>query len=381
MNNKSLVMIISNLGMGGAEVSLYNLCRSIKSDFKIDVITLLSNGELEAKFRDEGINVYSVNMDGAFSILPGFYRLLILLKSLKPNVIHTWMYHADFFGGLAAKIIGIKYVIWGIHNFNIEKGMLKNSTRFIVFLCGIFSWMIPTKIITCSKAAINPHKKFLYNTRKFVVIPNGIDINKFKISKDAKSNFIKSNSLNSNIKIIGLIGRFDPQKNLQGFIRLAEYVSSIRQDALFIIAGKGNDKKNKILSHEIKAAGLEDKILLLGQVNEIQELIAALDILVLTSHGEAFPLVLLEALACGVKCFSTNVGDVVEILGGFGGIVPRGKMKQMSEMILDYLSELDKVGYKNIKLEKANYRGRVKNNFSLEIFAKLHIKIYENIIS
>ena len=125
-----VVHIISNLNNGGAEGVLYRLCKSDTIQNHI-VISMTGEGKYKLMLRNVGIDVYCLNMNNNRAYFKGFLKLLKLLRKLKPDIIQTWMYHADFFGGLAAKIAGIKKIFWNIRNSNLDKKS-KFSTKLVL---------------------------------------------------------------------------------------------------------------------------------------------------------------------------------------------------------------------------------------------------------
>jgi glycosyltransferase involved in cell wall biosynthesis len=123
--------------------------------------------------------------------------------------------------------------------------------------------------------------------------------------------------------LIGLVARFDPQKDHQGFLQAARRLHAHRPDVRFVLAGPGVDQCNGTLARTIAEAGLVNAVHLLGPRSDVPRLMAAFDVASLSSRwGEAFPNVVAEAMACGIPCVVTDVGDAAEIVGDTGLVVP-----------------------------------------------------------
>ena len=140
--------------------------------------------------------------------------------------------------------------------------------------------------------------------------------------------------------MVGMIARDDPQKNHSGFITAASQVIRGVPDAHFLLAGSGIDTRNDSLMRAIAKSNFEDRFHLLGKRDDIPTLMAALDVFAFSSSwGEAFPNVLGEAMACGVPCVVTDVGDSAEIVGDTGRVVEPGNMEGLARHIIVLLKQ------------------------------------------
>ena len=161
--------IITGLNQGGAETVLFRLIMS-NPDAEHRIISLTSTGVFGNKLLSDNFQVHALNMHkGIFATIRGFHELYDLLKTNKPDIIQTWMYHSDLIGGIIAKICGYKKVFWGVLNFNINISAIGLKTRFIVEICSLLSSIVPTKIVSCSESSVKSHSKIGYNANKFIV--------------------------------------------------------------------------------------------------------------------------------------------------------------------------------------------------------------------
>lgn len=331
---KPIVHIIVGLNDGGAEGVLARIC--LLEPEKHIVISLMDMGKYGPILEQVGVKVYCLNLNPSKMDLKKTIELYSLIRSIKPAIVQTWMYHADFLGGVVAKIAGVPKIFWGIRHSNLSKGTIKKSTYFIMKMCAILSYFIPKKIISCSRDAIESHKNQGYVKNKFELIQNGYDLNKFRplLDQNIKFNYKKP--------VIAMVARYDVQKDHQNLLQALSILKSRGGYFHAVLVGTGMTEDNEELMQLIALNALElhEDITLYGRCNDIPALMNAIDLHVLSSLGEAFPNVLAEAMACGTPCISTDVGDAKDIVDKYGWIVPAGNSVKLAEAITVALNEL-----------------------------------------
>ena len=267
-----------------------------------------------------------------------FMRLVMLLRRLRLDVIHTWMYHADLLGGLAARFAGIKAVAWAIRNSDLSEKRSKRATRIVMKACAFTSPWLPRSIVTCSEQAGAIHVAAGYRADKLVPLPNGFDLSRFRPDAWARAAVRVELGLAPDTLLVGLVARHDPQKNHPGFIEVATRVHGVLPQVHFVLAGAGIDRHNDGLIALVDQAGLTECVHLLGRRDDMPRLMASFDLLVSASaYGEAFPNVLGEAMACEVPCVVTDVGDSAEIVGNTGRVVAPGDMAGLARRLTELL--------------------------------------------
>ncbi|WP_114109629.1 glycosyltransferase [Thalassospira xiamenensis] len=372
-----IIYIITGLSTGGAETMLLKLLEKLnRQRYTPLVISLTSNGEIAEKICKLGIPVKVLGITTAFKSIAGFLRLIKVIRQFKPDIVHTWLYHADLLGGLAARILGIKTICWGIRSSNLDKDKTRLTTRAIRGICGVLSHIIPQHIILNSENAREIHRAIGYASQKMQVIPNGFDLSHFQPGRDIREKIRSKLGLRDQTLLIGMIGRSDPLKNHQGFISAMNIVVHQVPDIKIIMAGKGVDMSNKQLTEQLANTELEAKTELLGARNDIAELMAALDILVCPSHAEAFPNVVGEAMASGVPCVATNVGDCSHIIGDTGSIVPAGNVNALADSIIDML----KISSDQRRELGKKARSRIATHFDIDAITYQYEASYELMI-
>lgn len=320
-----VVHITTSLGNGGAQAVLFNLAiRSRETDQYI--ISLMGLGKYGKSLRDQGIPVYTLNNESGRLSISSFRELINILKGVKPDVIQTWMYHADLVGGLAGRLAGVKNICWGIHNTRMDSDCTSNSTLLVIRTLVFLSKFIPKKIIVCSQRALQQHVDMGYVREKMCFVPNGYDLHRFNpavnreidvgvgaLLKEREGDFV-----------IGCVGRWSKQKDqLNLVLACKELKENGIKDFCCLLIGPEMDESNSILISAIQENGLADQVYLVGVVEDVPAVMTSLDVHVLPSaFGEAFPNVVAEAMACGTPCIVTDVGDSGDMVSESGWVVP-----------------------------------------------------------
>lgn len=334
-----VVFIITGLSTGGAEMMLLKVLEHLdRQRFTPHVISLTTLGELAPRISALGIPVEAVGMKPGLLSPVGFLRLLRLLKRLRPDAVHTWLYHADLLGGLATRLTGVSAVGWCIRSSNLDRDNTHWTTRVVVRLCAVLSNWVPRRVLLCSETARQIHVSLGYAVEKMVVVPNGFDLSHFKPDRNARHEVRAELGIANETPLVGLIGRFDPMKNHAGFFEAAGLLHSRMPQVHFLLAGNGINESNEALMRSIRVASLLSNTHLLDLRDDIPHLMAALDVLASSSYGEAFPNVLGEAMACGVPCAVTDVGDSAYIVGDTGCVVAPGNMVGLADVLEELLT-------------------------------------------
>ncbi len=366
-----VVHIITGLGDGGAEHTLFKICKYDNINRHI-VISLKGPGKYFLLLNKLGIKVYCINVK--FFSIHKFFYLIKLLKSLKPDVVQTWLVHADFIGGIAARLAGIKNIIWNIRYSNFEIGKAKLTTILIIKILAKLSFLIPQLIIINSRRA---KKIFIiegYDKKKLEFIPNGFDLSILKPNKFQKKIFKKKIKIKKLVPLIGNVARYDKKKDHLNLLRALSLIKSKKIDFFCVLVGFNIDKNNISLISEVKRLKLSNNVKLLGQKDNIFQVMNGLDIFVQSSSfGEGFPNVIAESMACGTPCVVTDVGDSAFIVGKTGWIVPPNNSNKLAKEIEKSLNELTA---KNWNKKQKIARLRIKKNFDINKMVKSYNSVW-----
>ncbi|MGA8262208.1 MAG: glycosyltransferase [Arenicellales bacterium] len=329
--------VITGLNVGGAELVLSKLVRA-GSRFRHSVISLSGNGVVGEGLSRDGVAVESLDMRRDPRALMDLGRLRRLLRARSPSVVQTWLYHADLAGGLAAWRSGVP-VIWNLRQTDVGRGVHKLNTVFVIRLCALLSRVLPECIVCGSGSALSAHGTMGFDTRRMVVIRNGVDTHAFRPRGGAREEVRRELGLGDDAVLVGRIGRFHPQKDYPGFIETARLIAAEDPRVVFVLAGDEVTWANQDLVRRIRRHGLERRMQLLGQRIDIPRIMAGLDLLVSSSiFGEGFPNVVAEGMACGVPCVATDVGDSAELVSDSRRVVPPGDYDGLARASLRVLS-------------------------------------------
>lgn len=379
VNPIKIAFIITGLSTGGAETMLLKLLQNIDRERFIPiVVSLIDKGTIGPRIEALGIPVHTLGMRRSAPNPFLVFKLTRLLKNYSPDVVHTWMYHADLLGGVAARFAGCRNVIWCIRHSNLSKKENKATTLVVAKICALVSGRIPVKILSCSHKALEVHSALGYQPNKMAVIPNGFELDEFGPNPETRQRIRQQLDIPIDCLVVGLVARFDPQKNHLGFVECASIVSERLPHVRFVLAGLGVDDQNQTLVARIEEHGLREKFRLLGRREDIPSLMTAFDVLVSSSsHGEAFPNVLGEAMACHVPCVVTDVGDSAEIVGETGKVVVSGDMKALASELL-WVLELPLTDRALLGHEA---RLRVAASYEIKHVVSLYESYYQSVVS
>ena len=365
--------VITDLDVGGAELVLVRLLGEMdRQRFEQKVISLTTMGQVAEQLIGLDIPVSALGMSTGFPNPFNVLHLARTISSFRPDIVQTWMYHADLVGSLATRLAGRAPVIWGLRNSVLIPGANKRRTILVVRLLACLSKRLPVRIVSCSETARLIHIHLGYQPQKFVVIPNGFDVEKFRPDVSARAQVRQELSLPEETEVVGFFARFDPQKDHHNFVRAANLLLENRAGVHFLLCGEGITKENTSLMGWIAETDWQDRFHLLGRRSDMPRLTASLDLAINASFGEAFPNVIGEAMACGVPCVATDVGDSAAIIAETGLIVPPHNSQALADAMFKML-ELDPNERHSLALAA---RQRVIENYSLAAMASRYQALY-----
>jgi glycosyltransferase involved in cell wall biosynthesis len=361
--------VITGLEGGGAERQLVNLLHG-STGIQHEVVSLLDGGVYGRDVRSAGAELHTLNLARNRFSPSALFRLASLIHRSRPDIVQTWLYHADLIGLLAARLAGGAPVVWTLRSSQLELHHYSKLTGLTIrALSRLSRW--PAAILSNSTAGMNAHLANGYRPRWARVIPNGIDTNTFRPSKSAREEVRAELGLGADTPLIGCVARCDPMKDhLNVFSALARVAAGAR----LLLAGKGTEPGNHELTDQICLGGLgAGQVIRLGERRDTHRIIAALDILVLGSaFGEGFPNALAEAMACGVPCVATDVGVNAAIIGGCGGVVP----PRDPEALAEAMSRLLALSSDQRRALGLRARERIQKDYALSAMVRRYSEVY-----
>ena len=367
------VHIITGLDQGGAEAMLANLVAALQSRCDTHVISLMDEGLHGRAIKQMGIPLHCLHMKRGLFSLQAFLRLRHIIKDISPDVVQTWMYHANLIGGIAARTAGCRNVAWGIHHSDLTPDRNKRSTLWVSNVCAILSRVVPRSIVSCSFRGMHLHRTRGYAAGKCVVIPNGFDTSRFRPAEEPQPPHVEAAPPARHARRVGNVARLDPQKDHRNLLQAFALILPDYADCRLILCGTGITGESKQLRGWLNETGLADNVDMLGPQQNIPDVLHTLDVFVLSScGGEAFPLVLGEAMACGIPCVTTDVGDAAEIVGDTGWIVPPRNPRALANAIMEALAEAPAVRHERGR----RCRRRIVENYEIAHVADMYYNLW-----
>lgn len=267
------------------------------------------------------IPVISLNMRRGRPSVPGIFALVRHLRRSKPDILQSWLYHADLAATLASWMVPGPSLVWNLRCSDLPS---RSAAMPLDRIVRLLAWMSgqPRAVIVNSSKGEEFHRAFGYRPRRWALIPNGVDPSRFRPRPEMRSEIRKMLGVAAGASVIGWAARLHPMKDFPSFLQAARLFVDARPNAHFVLCGEGLDPGNGEIAQMIAGLRLRGCVTLLGVRSDMQDIYPSFDALALSSaYGEGFPNVLIEAMACGVPCVATDVGDSREIIGDTGIVV------------------------------------------------------------
>lgn len=360
MSKPLMVHVITNFaGVGGAEMMLAHLIQFTEDQYQHVIISLMKTSEVYQTTLDRCQVHYALGWNG-LNTLGTIQKLRGLLKQLQPKTVQCWMYHANALTSLS--VIGLAKktnVVWGIHHSLASPKDESISTKIALGLSKFLSKQ-PSSIIYCAHSSKQQHTDFGFENAHHQVIANGVFLDKFQPNEQLHQP-----------TVIGFAGRYHTAK---GYPYLFECMSLLKdENIIFKIAGSGASLDNVEVKALFEQYQLDpQKVHLLNQISDMSAFYQSIDAFLMTSITEGFPNVLVEAMASGLPCISTDVGDAKYIVQDLGSIVPPRNAQALAEAIMAYSQ---KSPAEKQALKQAT-RKRVEQNFSIATVSRQYIQVW-----
>jgi glycosyltransferase involved in cell wall biosynthesis len=335
-----LVHLITSLNVGGAQMHLYKtVTRFHPERIASTVVSLVPGGKIAQLLRSQGVDVLDLGMRRGFPNPRAFFQLAGLLRHLRPHMLQTYLYHADLLGYMAARWAGVPMILWNLRQSRMDFSRYRRTTDLTVRLCARLSRGVK-RILVNSYAGLKAHAHLGYDAARMLVIPNGFELTRFRPHPPSYQEVRQELGLGPEARLVGMLARFDPQKDHETFLRAAQLVSKRLPEAFFLLAGNGLNHDNPAFAKVLAANPINpERLRLLGERPDTARLLAALDVYVSSSaFGEGFANVIGEAMACGVPCVVTDVGDSRFIVGETGLVVQPRQPQDLSRAIEEVLT-------------------------------------------
>ncbi len=375
-NKIKVLFLTTGLGTGGAEMMLYKfLSRINRERFDPTVVSLIGGGVFAARIQALNIFVANLGMQPGIPNPLALAKLTKLLKQIQPDLIQGWMYHANLLAQSANLFYSRKVpVFWSIHHSVDSLRAEKLTLAAVIKLTALLSAQVETVVFSAAKGQ-QQHLNLGYSSHNAIAISDNFDLSKYQPVSNPDFNLRQSLNLPEDSILIGSVARYHPMKDHANFIAAAAKLVSNYPKVHFVLVGPNVDHQNPALSNQINRLGLTEQIHLLGERQDIPDLMTSLDIFTTSSaYGESFPNVLGEAMSCQIPCVATDIGDSRAIVADTGIVVPPKDSQALAEAWrkLIVLGQ-DKRHDLGIKARK-----QIKTNFNLD-GSNSFVKKYESL--
>ena len=368
--------VIGGLDTGGTESTLASLVLAIDKKRVENIVVTLAGYDtpLSLKVAESGVQVIKLGMLRPKWKFPfGVFKLISIIRRLKPDVIQGWLHESELVATVAARICGTP-VVWNVRGSQMDWSDFKWHLPWVIRILARLS-PIPEVVISNSSAGRLAHEEMGYHPRRWELVHNGFDVESFAPRPDARADLKKMIGAGDKEVIVGHVARFHKVKDHAGMLRAVGIVSKRLENARFVFAGKGVDMQNPDIAEAVKAEGIANRVHFLGEIGDIPRITAGFDIAVNSSYTEGFPNAVGEAMSCAIPCVATDVGECREIIGDAGIVVPAKDPEAMANA----LESLIVAGNEERSRIGAIGRSRVEKYYSLEKSAERYVSLYEEI--
>lgn len=335
------------------------------------VISLTDRGRLGDAIESSGVAVYCLGMKRGRPDVLALPRLIRLLRTLQPTIVQSWLYHADLLSALAVKFARLPVLVWNVRCSDMDLRRYRPLTRWVQRVLAYLS-AAPDAVIVNSEAGKRQHESLGYCPRRWEVIPNGFDTDRFCPDSGVRLSVRRDWGVAEDAVIVALVARVDPMKDHAAFLDAAQEVSKARHNAYFVLVGEDTQSLAPLIAEK----GLTDRFRVLGYRSEIERVLPGVDVLCLSSaFGEGFPNVIGEAMACAIPCVSTDVGDARRIVDDTGLVVPVSDPAALARAVIDLI---DRGSAAREQLGRAARR-RIETVYSLQAVVRRYSTLYSEL--
>lgn len=350
-----LVLAIRSLNVGGAERQFIEIIKNIdKTKFEVFVCSMYGGIQEEEVVKIKYINYYNLSKNGRYDIIKFYNNYKKMLKTINPDVIYSFKEEMNIFSYFC-KPKNTK-IIWGFRSSNMDLSQYGKMSQFLFFLQKKLSSKIDM-IISNSKDSISYHKKNNFDMKKAVVVPNGIDIDKFKRNDNARNIFRNKYKLKDTDIVIGIVARLDYVKGYNIFCQAAKRLLDETDNIFFFAIGDGNEQIKTNCESILEKHN--NRFKWLGNQSQVEKFYSGFDFSCSSSLSESFSNSIAEAMSCELSCVITDVGDSTFIVDKYGVVVEPNNIDSLYSGLKQMLNQDFK------KLGKLS-RERIEQNFSIE---------------
>ncbi len=368
--------LITSLDTGGAEMMLNKVSAGLdKKRFSQTVACLKPMGDVGPLIQEGGVPAWSLGLSRSRPNPLVLGKLLADIRNFSPHILMTWLYHADLAGLGISRFFPSMKLVWNLRCSQMDMRRYSRTSALVRRVCARFSH-IPDLVVANSRAGILAHEALGYDAGRFQIIANGFDTKAFAPDPALQTALRQKWGIPHDAPVMGMAARFDPMKGQRFFLKVASAVAKSLPKARFLMCGKDVDKDNRTLMAWAREYKVENKLVLMGKLDDMNTFYNLLDVFCLCSdHGEGFPNVLGEAMSCGRPGVVTDVGDSREIVARAGAVVRPDDVDAYTNAVLEILSQSP--AERRAMGQAA--RSRIKKKYSIKSIVCEYEKTFEKL--
>lgn len=303
-----VLLAVTGLGMGGAE----RMVRDLADALPAEVCIAYLRGPLDVRPHRAGVQVACLGVESARDLAPAVLKLRRLLREFHPDIVHGHMFHAALLTRLLRREASGARIISTMHTARDGGRMRALALRLTDALADISTNVSHEAVDAFVASGAVP-------AGRMIAIHNGIDLQRYRRVPGARTQVRVEFGIDPPTRLLFAAGRLDWSKDYPNLLQALALLGDTI-DYQLLVAGDGPHRED--LAQLTRTLGLEARVRFLGIRRDIPRLMSAADVFVLPSLGEAFGLVVAEAMACGCVVVATDAGGVREVLGPAGMLVP-----------------------------------------------------------
>lgn len=367
-----IAFLIRSLEIGGAERQLSLLASGLKKKgHDVSVLVFYGGGPLEAELIKDNIRIINLKKKGRWDIALFLIKFFHSIKIVQPDVVYSFLTVSNLIAVLSRIVFPSIKIVWGLRASNMDLQQYDWLSRFSGYLEKKLAFLAQA-VIANSYTGRDYANKIGFSAKSISVIPNGIALSRFYPDASLGMELRSRWGIGETEQLIGMIARIDPMKDYPTFLRAAAILARKRKEVRFVCVGRGSEQEKSQLKMLIKHLDLEQKVILCEEQLAPEKAYNALDLFCLSSSfGEGFSNVVGEAMACGLTCVATDVGDAALILGEYGKVVPIKDPDSLATALDNMLEQ---------KFDKKLVRERIQDNFSIEKMIQTTEKVLQGLL-
>jgi glycosyltransferase involved in cell wall biosynthesis len=297
-------------------------------------------------------------------------RLLRVFRDLRPDLLHLHGSRAGLVGTLAAVRAGIRPIVYTAHAFAFKR-RLSPPLRWLVLQADRFTCCVADRIICLTAADRQAAIAHGLGAARYAVIPNGVAVSAFTGHTTRRAEF----GFDSDVPVIGMVARLVPDKDPAHFVAVAADVCRVIPEARFLLVGDGPLRPE--VDRAARQTGIRERLVMTGFRQDIPELLATMDVVVLTSQWEAMPMALLEAMAAGRPVVAPALPGLAEVIvDGATGYLVAGDKPDLATAIVALIRD---PGRRRAMGQRA--RQRVQERFDVGRMVEATARVYQEALA